>query len=225
VDSGIDRLSRQSSLSSLNVTEEMGRINLDASPLVKTEFKSVLDNNLEHINKHNREAKINPDNSVLVEVRLTAEQYELVSSGKYIVSLCDARTLNAEAQSLRLPNWNLSTGGESRPVKQEREPPRGQSIPIQNRHDPFSPHSSESSGMGNSYSPPPRTSPGQVASHQTEINQPIYSHSPIKNIARSENLPDSSDIQFINCITGDNLFDQFELPDTDLADILDYGGQ
>ena len=40
-----------------------------------------------------------------------------------------------------------------------------------------------------------------------------------------QNLPDSSDIQFINCITGDNLFDQFELPDTDLADILDYGGQ
>ena len=80
--------------------------------MVKSEFKNVLDNNLEHINKHNREAKINPDNSVLVEVRLTAEQYELVSSGKYIVSLCDARTINADAQSLRLPNWNLSTGGE-----------------------------------------------------------------------------------------------------------------
>jgi len=71
---------------------------------------------MDNFNKCNRDAKINPDNSVLVEVRLTAEQYELVNSGKYIVSLCDARTLNGDSNSspLRLPNWKPSDGVNQR---------------------------------------------------------------------------------------------------------------
>lgn len=78
----------------------------------------MAESNMENINKYNREAKINPDNSVLVEVRLTADQYELVSSGKFIVSLCDARTLNADVSSpsLQLPNWKMSHGNSNATV-------------------------------------------------------------------------------------------------------------
>jgi hypothetical protein len=227
IDSGIDRLSRQSSLSSLNVTEEMGRINLDASPLVKCEqnLDAVsMEMNMENFNKYNRDAKINPDNSVLVEVRLTAEQYELVSSGKYIVSLCDARTITGDSKSspLRLPNWKTSNGiPNTTPAPKQRHrsvdraagPSSGIPIPTPMSH-PFSPHSSESSGMGNSYSPPHQQLPDQSNGHTMDT----------KSVPRSQNfaIPDSSDIQFINGITGDNLFDQFELPDMDLAEILDH---
>jgi hypothetical protein len=91
------------------------------SPLVKSEYNGKL--GLENINRFNREAKINPDDSVLVEVRLTADQYELVKSGKYIVSLCDASAINGDgtsgdqngqstttAPSLHLGNWKMSNG-------------------------------------------------------------------------------------------------------------------
>merc|ERR1712025_1345579 len=57
------------------------------------------------INKFNREAKINPDNSVLVEVSLTAEQFELVKSGRYIVSLCDTMAMEPVDPKLNLTNW------------------------------------------------------------------------------------------------------------------------
>ena len=164
----------------------------------------IIEENLEVINKFNREAKINPDNSVLVEVSLTAEQFELVKSGRYIVSLCDTMAMD---QTINDPKLNL-TNWKAKPI----EPPpayndhnasdryRAQSsrtgisgginnnttalhhhrdtkpnisqmtnvIPIQQKQNmthPFSPLSSESSGIGgHSYSPP---------THQPIRNEPI----------------------------------------------------
>ena len=65
----------------------------------------IIEENLEVINKFNREAKINPDNSILVEVSLTAEQFELVKSGRYIVSLCDTMAMELVDPKLNLTNW------------------------------------------------------------------------------------------------------------------------
>ena len=57
----------------------------------------------------------------------------------------------------------------------------------------------------------------------SEVSQPFYqSHTVAQPLKNHTSIPDSSDIQFINCITGDNLFDQFDLPDMDLAEILDH---
>lgn len=203
-DSGIERVSPAGSCASLvnNTVEEIAGINLDNSPRnMETSDENqnaIIGNNMEKISKFNREAKINPDNSVLVEVSLTAEQFELVKSGRYIVSLCDPNAMgdNSEVLNdprLKLNNWkaknrvvgknssissaeSVMNQGLSTPPPYEsvyEEPNRRQShggfnqpqrnrntarsIPInrkQNNQHPFSPISSESSGIGQSYSPP-----------------------------------------------------------------------
>lgn len=112
-DSGIERLSRHSSVSSLHVTDDFQRINLDsysnggsnsnsviAAGSVKTEG---IDSGY---NRHNRSDYIDPSNSVLVEVRLTAEQYEMVRSGKYIVSLCEKDQV--VSAPVKLPYWKTT---------------------------------------------------------------------------------------------------------------------
>ena len=163
---------------------------------------------MEVINKFNREAKINPDNSVLVEVSLTAEQFELVKSGRYIVSLCDTMAMDQiNDPKLNLTNWKAkpieppayndhinngmeryraqSSGTSGQMINnnisahREMKPNTSQMvtnvtnsqtnvIPIQqkqNMNHPFSPLSSESSGIGgHSYSPP---------THQPIRNEPI----------------------------------------------------
>ena len=163
----------------------------------------IIEENLEVINKFNREAKINPDNSVLVEVSLTAEQFELVKSGRYIVSLCDTMAMDQiNDPKLNLTNWKAKpieppayndhinngmeryraqssgTSGQimnnniSAQQRTEMKPNTSQmvtnGIPIQqkqNMNHPFSPLSSESSGIGgHSYSPP---------THQPIRNEPI----------------------------------------------------
>lgn len=124
-DSGI--LSRHSSCNSLatnNVTEEMARINLETNPNSSPEAQNVevaqdgriIEENLEVINKFNREAKINPDNSVLVEVSLTAEQFELVKSGRYIVSLCDTMAMDQiNDPKLNLTHWKAKSNAADVP--------------------------------------------------------------------------------------------------------------
>ena len=170
----------------------------------------IIEENLEVINKFNREAKINPDNSVLVEVSLTAEQFELVKSGRYIVSLCDTMAMDQTINDpkLNLTNWKAKPAeppayNESYKDHPTYAPERAQStsrtsyggtvnnnahrdmkpnivtssqnmvtrtnvIPIQQKQNmshPFSPLSSESSGIGgHSYSPP---------THQPMRNEPI----------------------------------------------------
>ena len=151
---------------------------------------------MQTINRYNREAKINPDNSVLVEIKLTGEQFELVKSGKFVVSLCAADSISEIGDPrLQLNNWNAKN-----PTPQNRPPPQQQqqrrtapptydslkkfpsetahSIPIQrknaqNNH-PFSPLSSESSGLGQSYDSPPEHFNNQtvLVQSQQQRNQP-----------------------------------------------------
>lgn len=270
-DSGI--LSRHSSCNSLaanNVTEEMARINLETnahSPQGGSNQGTnggdgrIIEENLEVINKFNREAKINPDNSVLVEVSLTAEQFELVKSGRYIVSLCDTMAMD---QTINDPKLNL-TNWKAKPI--EPPPPyndhnasdryRAQSsrtgisgginnnttalhhhrdmkpnisqmtnvIPIQQKQNmthPFSPLSSESSGIGgHSYSPP---------THQPIRNEPIMntpnleSEREVKHEVKnetdvfSEHMADSIatggifDMDDFNLNAEFNLINDFDLP-------------
>ena len=85
--------------------------------MVKSEYRSHSQSNMDRISRHNRFAKINPDNSVLVEVLLTAEQYELVQSGKYIVSLVDANDHMSTNSSLKLPNWRTNQKTNVSPSK------------------------------------------------------------------------------------------------------------
>ena len=85
--------------------------------MVKSEYRSHSQSNMDRISRHNRFAKINPDNSVLVEVLLTAEQYELVQSGKYIVSLVDANDHMSTNSSLKLPNWRTNQKTNVSPPK------------------------------------------------------------------------------------------------------------
>jgi len=152
------------------------------------------DENMQTINRYNREAKINPDNSVLVEIKLTGEQFELVKSGKYVVSLCAADSvgnLNGGDPRLQLTNWNAKQATaqqqqqgtkqqtQRRQIQSRRAPPtydslnpsdyidetrmattNPQSIRKRNQYNhPFSPLSSESSGLGQSYDSPPSEMP------------------------------------------------------------------
>ena len=147
---------------------------------------------MQTINRYNREAKINPDNSVLVEIKLTGEQFELVKSGKYVVSLCAAESVGELGSDprMQLTNWNAKqqqqqNAPQTTPQKprqqrqmqqQQRAPPTYDSLNpndfIQDGSDgqstnpqsirkrtqynhPFSPLSSESSGLGQSYDSPP----------------------------------------------------------------------
>lgn len=201
-DSGIDNsLSRQGSCASLattnTVADEIARINLENSPSQQQQQQQTeraFDEHMQTINRHNREAKINPDNSVLVEIKLTGEQFELVKSGKFVVSLCPTDSIGDLGDPrLQLTNWNPKKNQLQRPRQQqerkpqrqqERQPPRRpmpptydslqehemmriekpsnsdpQYIPIQRKNNqyshPFSPLSSESSGLGQSYDSPP----------------------------------------------------------------------
>ena len=90
--------------------------------MVKSEYRSHSQSNMDRISRHNRFAKINPDNSVLVEVLLTAEQYELVQSGKYIVSLVDANDHMSTNSSLKLPNWRTNQKTNVSPPKPSLTP-------------------------------------------------------------------------------------------------------
>ena len=56
----------------------------------------------------------NQRNSVLVEVRLTAEQYDMVKSGKYIVSLVEKDQVIAAPVTgpVKLPYWKTSHNKE-----------------------------------------------------------------------------------------------------------------
>jgi len=267
-DSGI--LSRHSSCNSLaanNVTEEMARINLETSahspPSNQTTGDGrIIEENLEVINKFNREAKINPDNSVLVEVSLTAEQFELVKSGRYIVSLCDTMAMDQiNDPKLNLTNWkakpieppsyndhinngtyrsgtsgtNSGTSGGSinnnisNAHSRNEMKPMSQMvtnvIPIQQKQNmshPFSPLSSESSGIGgHSYSPP---------THQPIRNEPIMntpnleSEREVKQEVKhetdvfSEHMADSIatggifDMDDFNLNAEFNLINDFDLP-------------
>ena len=58
----------------------------------------------------------NQRNSVLVEVRLTAEQYDMVKSGKYIVSLVEKDQVIAAPVTgpVKLPYWKTSQNKEVR---------------------------------------------------------------------------------------------------------------
>ena len=225
-DSGIERVSPAGSCTSLvqNTVEDIAAITLDNryflpsvlsddifsfSPRMETSDENqnaIIGDNMEKISKFNRDAKINPDNSVLVEVSLTAEQFELVKSGRYIVSLCDPNSMNNNSEvlsdpRLKLNNWKAkqrtSNVQRSQPTKstpsqstpslpsydavyegytshysqnysqdQQRNQtaqytrPTARAIPInrkQTTQHPFSPLSSESSGVGQSYSPPDNT--------------------------------------------------------------------
>lgn len=275
-DSGI--LSRHSSCNSLaanNVTEEMARINLETSVHSPQEGSNqtnenddgrIIEENLEVINKFNREAKINPDNSVLVEVSLTAEQFELVKSGRYIVSLCDTMGMdtNVNDPKLNLTNWKAkpieppayndhinnrieryraqsSSSGTSGQItmnnnissahnRNEMKPNISSQmitnvIPIQQKqhmNHPFSPLSSESSGIGgHSYSPP---------THQKIRNEPIMntpyleSEREVKHEVKhetdvfSEHMADSIatggifDMDDFNLNAEFNLINDFDLP-------------
>jgi len=272
-DSGI--LSRHSSCNSLaanNVTEEMARINLETSahsPQGGSNQSNgdgrIIEENLEVINKFNREAKINPDNSVLVEVSLTAEQFELVKSGRYIVSLCDTMAMDQiNDPKLNLTNWKAKpieppayndhinngmeryraqSSGTSGQIMnnnisahREMKPNTSQMIsnvthtqtnviPIQqkqNMNHPFSPLSSESSGIGgHSYSPP---------THQPIRNEPIMntpnleSEREVKREVKhetdvfSEHMADSIatggifDMDDFNLNAEFNLINDFDLP-------------
>jgi len=215
---------------------------------------------LEVINKFNREAKINPDNSVLVEVSLTAEQFELVKSGRYIVSLCDTMAMDQiNDPKLNLTNWKAKpieppayndhinngmeryraqSSGTSGQImnnnicaqqRTEMKPNTSQmvtnGIPIQQKQNinhPFSPLSSESSGIGgHSYSPP---------THQPIRNEPIMntpnleSEREVKREVKhetdvfSEHMADSIatggifDMDDFNLNTEFNLINDFDLP-------------
>lgn len=274
-DSGI--LSRHSSCNSLaanNVTEEMARINLETSAHSPQEGSNqtnenddgrIIEENLEVINKFNREAKINPDNSVLVEVSLTAEQFELVKSGRYIVSLCDTMGMDTiNDPKLNLTNWkakpieppayndHINNGIERYRAQSSSSGTSGQTamnnnisnahnrnemkpnissqmitnvIPIQqkqNMNHPFSPLSSESSGIGgHSYSPP---------THHQIRNEPIMntpnleSEREVKHEVKhetdvfSEHMADSIatggifDMDDFNLNAEFNLINDFDLP-------------
>jgi len=192
-DSGV--LSREGSCASLaahtnNVADEMARIKLENSPCSKNsgEQQRLNDENMQTINRYNREAKINPDNSVLVEIKLTGEQFELVKSGKYVVSLCAAESVGELGSDpvMQLTNWNAKQQQNAqttqqkprrqRQMQQQRAPPTYDSLNpndyIQDGSDgqstnpqsirkrtqynhPFSPLSSGSSGLGQSYDSPP----------------------------------------------------------------------
>jgi len=280
-DSGI--LSRHSSCNSLaanNVTEEMARINLETnahSPQGGVGGQSghqtgtdgrIIEENLEVINKFNREAKINPDNSVLVEVSLTAEQFELVKSGRYIVSLCDTMAMDQiNDPKLNLTNWKAKpieppayndhiNNGMERYRAQSSGQSSGQTvtnhsqrsihnemksnhssqmvtnvtrtnvIPIQqkqNMNHPFSPLSSESSGIGgHSYSPPNNQPPIR---NEPIMNTPnLESEREVKHEVKhetdvfSEHMADSIaaggifDMEDFNLNTEFNLINDFDLP-------------
>merc|ERR1711953_1339445 len=274
-DSGI--LSRHSSCNSLaanNVTEEMARINLETSAHSPQGGQGsnhsngdgrIIEENLEVINKFNREAKINPDNSVLVEVSLTAEQFELVKSGRYIVSLCDTMAMDQiNDPKLNLTNWKAKpieppayndhinngmeryraqSSGTSGQIMnnnisahREMKPNTSQMvtnvtnnqtnvIPIQqkqNMNHPFSPLSSESSGIGGHSSSPP--------THQPIRNEPIMntpnleSEREVKREVKhetdvfSEHMADSIatggifDMDDFNLNAEFNLINDFDLP-------------
>ena len=151
------------------------------------------DENMQTINRYNREAKINPDNSVLVEIKLTGEQFELVKSGKFVVSLCAADSISEIGDPrLQLNNWNAKNPPpQNRPQQQRRTAPptydslkkfpseTAHSIPIQRKNaqnsHPFSPLSSESSGLGQSYDSPPEhfnNQPTVLVQSQQQRNQP-----------------------------------------------------
>ena len=159
------------------------------------------DENMQTINRYNREAKINPDNSVLVEIKLTGEQFELVKSGKYVVSLCAADSvgnLNGGDPRLELTNWNAKQAAapvqhqqatnkqqttQRKQIQSRRAPPtydslnpsdyidesritNPQSIRKRTQYNhPFSPLSSESSGLGQSYDSPP----SEMSVKQTQV--------------------------------------------------------
>ncbi|CAG5097166.1 Oidioi.mRNA.OKI2018_I69.XSR.g14961.t2.cds [Oikopleura dioica] len=112
-DSGIERLSRHSSVSSLHVTDDFQRINLDsfstaANAAIKTEERDDVSPVASRMNQNQR-------NSVLVEVRLTAEQYDMVKSGKYIVSLVEKDQVIAAPVTgpVKLPYWKTSHNKEA----------------------------------------------------------------------------------------------------------------
>jgi len=200
-DSGV--LSREGSCASLaatnHVADEIARIKLENSPCQHDEqgVQRMNDENMQTINRYNREAKINPDNSVLVEIKLTGEQFELVKSGKYVVSLCAADSvgnLNGGDPRLELTNWNAKQAAapvqqqqqatnkqqnstQRKQIQSRRAPPtydslnpsdyiddsritNPQSIRKRTQYNhPFSPLSSESSGLGQSYDSPPSEMP------------------------------------------------------------------
>jgi len=197
-------------------------------------------------------------------VSLTAEQFELVKSGRYIVSLCDTMAMDQiNDPKLNLTNWKAKpieppayndhinngmeryraqSSGTSGQIMnnnissahREMKPNTSQMvtnvtqtnvIPIQqkqNMNHPFSPLSSESSGIGgHSYSPP---------THQPIRNEPIMntpnleSEREVKREVKhetdvfSEHMADSIatggifDMDDFNLNAEFNLINDFDLP-------------
>ena len=176
------------------------------------------DENMQTINRYNREAKINPDNSVLVEIKLTGEQFELVKSGKYVVSLCAADSVGnlGGDPRLQLTNWNAKQAAppaqqqatkqqtQRRQIQSRRAPPtydslnpsdyidesrtNPQSIRKRNQYNhPFSPLSSESSGLGQSYDSPPSEMP---------VKQTVMIQSNIQQQQQTPMLTNNNDVDY-----------------------------
>jgi hypothetical protein len=282
-DSGIERVSPAGSCTSLvqNTVEDIAAITLDNSPRMETSDENqnaIIGDNMEKISKFNRDAKINPDNSVLVEVSLTAEQFELVKSGRYIVSLCDPNSMNNNSEvlsdpRLKLNNWKAKQRTwKQRPsnVQQRQQPsttkstpspstpslpsydavyegytshysqnysqdqqsvrnqtnqaqrPTARAIPInrkQNTQHPFSPLSSESSGVGQSYSPD-NTNQRTNEFEKSNTQPPTVSMDTIHNDERPTRM--KTEVDFVDSM----MAFETSFPEFDFGDInndFDFG--
>jgi len=206
VDSGIERLSRHSSVSSLHVTDDFQRINLDSfsagSASIKTEERDDSSPVAGRTSQNQR-------NSVLVEVRLTSEQYEMVKSGKYIVSLVEKDQVITAP--VKLPYWKTSNSKEpSNPAFTEPD------FPADIRQQ--------------QYSPPSRTFVDTRA-QKTEQRSPYSQAKLPPPLGRAISQPQvgggnisGNELTFMNSIPlNDQIFGALtDLHDYDLAELLEH---